>query len=102
MIRRPPRSTLFPYTTLFRSLKDGPAPGLEDHACFLQQRNELHRWDQSGFRIIPADQSFKAADTLCGEINLRLIVQYGLLLVQGAAHRVLEHESLRLPRVHLR
>src|SRR2546425_4958985 len=24
MIRRPPRSTLFPYTTLFRSLKDYP------------------------------------------------------------------------------
>src|SRR2546422_3078520 len=25
MIRRPPRSTLFPYTTLFRSLQQGPA-----------------------------------------------------------------------------
>src|SRR2546422_8780698 len=25
MIRRPPRSTLFPYTTLFRSLATGPA-----------------------------------------------------------------------------
>src|SRR2546422_3890823 len=25
MIRRPPRSTLFPYTTLFRSRTDGPA-----------------------------------------------------------------------------
>src|SRR5258707_8436347 len=25
MIRRPPRSTLFPYTTLFRSLMSGPA-----------------------------------------------------------------------------
>src|SRR3712207_9576536 len=25
MIRRPPRSTLFPYTTLFRSLKDSGA-----------------------------------------------------------------------------
>src|SRR2546430_1573839 len=24
MIRRPPRSTLFPYTTLFRSIEDGP------------------------------------------------------------------------------
>src|SRR2546427_9299497 len=24
MIRRPPRSTLFPYTTLFRSLKEAP------------------------------------------------------------------------------
>src|SRR5574340_1457994 len=29
MIRRPPRSTLFPYTTLFRSGNQGPgAPGL--------------------------------------------------------------------------
>src|SRR3712207_8444800 len=28
MIRRPPRSTLFPYTTLFRSGQHGPRPGL--------------------------------------------------------------------------
>src|SRR5256885_9732226 len=28
MIRRPPRSTLFPYTTLFRSRRDGVDPGL--------------------------------------------------------------------------
>src|SRR5256885_13256565 len=27
MIRRPPRSTLFPYTTLFRSLQWSPGPG---------------------------------------------------------------------------
>src|SRR3712207_7872933 len=27
MIRRPPRSTLFPYTTLFRSLTPSPATG---------------------------------------------------------------------------
>ena len=26
MIRRPPRSTLFPYTTLFRSLRNGGIP----------------------------------------------------------------------------
>src|SRR3712207_7007423 len=29
MIRRPPRSTLFPYTTLFRSVRVGRAPGIE-------------------------------------------------------------------------
>src|SRR3989337_4551200 len=29
MIRRPPRSTLFPYTTLFRSLLGNTAPGQE-------------------------------------------------------------------------
>src|SRR5258708_13002600 len=47
MIRRPPRSTLFPYTTLFRSRIDDdlePAPGLH-HALELlvaAQRSEEH------------------------------------------------------------
>src|SRR3712207_7293461 len=31
MIRRPPRSTLFPYTTLFRSLGRGARGGGEEH-----------------------------------------------------------------------
>src|SRR3712207_8056238 len=36
MIRRPPRSTLFPYTTLFRSVRrarrgSGPAAGVRTH-----------------------------------------------------------------------
>src|SRR4051812_49994308 len=33
MIRRPPRSTLFPYTTLFRSLGDHRAPHRLDEAA---------------------------------------------------------------------
>src|SRR3712207_7959942 len=36
MIRRPPRSTLFPYTTLFRSLDDGT--GLNQHVRQLRRR----------------------------------------------------------------
>src|SRR5438477_4258143 len=39
MIRRPPRSTLFPYTTLFRSL----APVTEDEDASAQPSNELTR-----------------------------------------------------------
>src|SRR2546430_2865989 len=35
MIRRPPRSTLFPYTTLFRSL---PGAGLDEYC-----RQDVHR-----------------------------------------------------------
>src|SRR3712207_8140013 len=31
MIRRPPRSTLFPYTTLFRSVDDGIDPAVRPH-----------------------------------------------------------------------
>src|SRR5256885_8193265 len=30
MIRRPPRSTPFPYTTLFRSVEERPCPGALD------------------------------------------------------------------------
>src|SRR2546422_3461192 len=44
MIRRPPRSTLFPYTTLFRSNGFAPSPGLQvlagvGHADELAVRN---------------------------------------------------------------
>src|SRR5690554_7331908 len=55
MIRRPPRSTLFPYTTLFRSRNPGPATGFnlgknrnyrffrrsEEHTSELQSRPHL-------------------------------------------------------------
>src|SRR2546427_3480765 len=34
MIRRPPRSTLFPYTTLFRSSHGGV--GVGDHVCLAE------------------------------------------------------------------
>src|SRR3712207_6931609 len=33
MIRRPPRSTLFPYTTLFRSSREGQTVPLRHHGC---------------------------------------------------------------------
>src|SRR5437588_12292866 len=42
MIRRPPRSTLFPYTTLFRSLRADP-PRVGDELLVLGTRLTLHR-----------------------------------------------------------
>src|SRR5260370_4427511 len=47
MIRRPPRSTLFPYTTLFRSsCEDGrlrkPAHIRQDSSAFFSKRSEEH------------------------------------------------------------
>src|SRR2546427_10910162 len=41
MIRRPPRSTLFPYTTLFRS---DPVHAAMDFWIPLQERPELNAW----------------------------------------------------------
>src|SRR2546429_6757761 len=40
MIRRPPRSTLFPYTTLFRSLLDRLARGRLRHEVLLGPSRE--------------------------------------------------------------
>src|SRR5258708_15041585 len=37
MIRRPPRSTLFPYTTLFRSVRQPPPPGRQIPAIGRQR-----------------------------------------------------------------
>src|SRR5438270_9544144 len=38
MIRRPPRSTLFPYTTLFRSVQQGQHAGIGQRADFVKHR----------------------------------------------------------------
>src|SRR3712207_8764833 len=46
MIRRPPRSTLFPYTTLFRSLCVGDA--------LQRRRGDVAEVDQRGVPLDPA------------------------------------------------
>src|SRR2546425_10643869 len=43
MIRRPPRSTLFPYTTLFRSLHAGPAVAGPEHLREIVDSIEVFR-----------------------------------------------------------
>src|SRR2546427_5715698 len=44
MIRRPPRSTLFPYTTLFRSLETALTPDLEREGLARGRgRTGIHR-----------------------------------------------------------
>src|SRR3712207_8525737 len=45
MIRRPPRSTLFPYTTLFRSVPGGPPDSVRVHS-------QAHLVAQSGRALV--------------------------------------------------
>src|SRR6266481_8642500 len=55
MIRRPPRSTLFPYTTLFRSRRAEPAGAAVDPAPDLdpRPRSEEHTSElQSQFHLV--------------------------------------------------
>src|SRR2546422_3408175 len=69
MIRRPPRSTLFPYTTLFRSLGEAvavrlePAGDLEEIAVGVAQIDRLDRAE----RARPLDGPLEQRDAVLGE-----------------------------------
>src|SRR2546427_942533 len=69
MIRRPPRSTLFPYTTLFRSQDAGD---LE-----VRDRARVHQLDQAGQRVHVGHRSEEHTSELQSQSNLvcRLLLE---------------------------
>src|SRR2546422_5657360 len=75
MIRRPPRSTLFPYTTLFRSPGDHPA-----QYRIVDYRGGARR--EAGLRAAPADSVHRAerSEEHTSELQSRLHLVCRLLL----------------------
>src|SRR3712207_8808127 len=67
MIRRPPRSTLFPYTTLFRSNHSPPHPRAAPAWDFILI------WSALPFAVLvnvqKAKESYGAMGPLCGRIR---------------------------------
>src|SRR3712207_7112997 len=90
MIRRPPRSTLFPYTTLFRS---GTARarrcGVDGRGGILRRperqaaprtgREERHRAARTGARVCP-DASIRRSEEHTSELQSRQYLVCRLLL----------------------
>src|SRR2546425_3023100 len=54
MIRRPPRSTLFPYTTLFRSFDEHDGP-LADHVLEAQIARLVRRLEPVAVDVVDGD-----------------------------------------------
>src|SRR5689334_25050212 len=79
MIRRPPRSTLFPYTTLFRSLED------QAHALRLLGRNGLGG-EHEGQGLLGADEARQ--DPGAARIRHEGDLGEGLLQVRSEERRV--------------
>src|SRR5690348_18503585 len=52
MIRRPPRSTLFPYTTLFRSVRRGGCGGIAPGRRYSSSDHSLTRPDAPAARVL--------------------------------------------------
>src|SRR2546422_8414010 len=63
MIRRPPRSTLFPYTTLFRSLAEAMACGVSVVATRVASVPEIVEDGVTGF-LVPWDDPVSLAGAL--------------------------------------
>src|SRR2546422_6820471 len=70
MIRRPPRSTLFPYTTLFRSRCPGPGDSARAVEVLAVMRRELAKYRD--LRVAQADgfrQNIPAGDRKSTRLN---------------------------------
>src|SRR3712207_6929632 len=74
MIRRPPRSTLFPYTTLFRSL---------NHVTWVDHIT------------VPSGSTAAVADSTLTDMG-----EWGPSTVTGAGHLLLDRKSTRLNSSH--
>src|SRR3712207_9123686 len=98
MIRRPPRSTLFPYTTLFRSSPLARGGGGEpvDHVgdrAVLRQQGPLTRC-AGAVRAEPAQEHRR-------ELQVAVAVQLGADVFEELPHRPEEHTSELQSRQYL-
>src|SRR2546430_11420928 len=75
MIRRPPRSTLFPYTTLFRSakLKIDARPVAGGNLARIIRRSTAGKCDRSGCIVRQRDRDL-VQRCIIGDEDRRLIV----------------------------
>src|SRR3712207_2771453 len=66
MIRRPPRSTLFPYTTLFRSDRFAAALAADAHAVLVLDRAG---WHGSRSLVVPSNVTLVPLPPYAPELN---------------------------------
>src|SRR5256885_14453982 len=84
MIRRPPRSTLFPYTTLFRSLK--VSQRLDRDGIKLGDRVATIAWNT--WRHLEAWYGIMGIGAICHTVNPRLFPDQIARIINHAPDRV--------------
>src|SRR3712207_9056586 len=95
MIRRPPRSTLFPYTTLFRSQQPLSSLG------WAVQRMAVALGIALGDRVVDgAVEVLRAGEGLVGQVMPLQIAPYGLDVVQFWGVFRQDRKSTRLNSSH--
>src|SRR5256885_12145034 len=104
MIRRPPRSTLFPYTTLFRSA-DTAVRQLLDAACSRQGLMLMPVMESNHGKTLLNFAAQGAAVAVASEIAARHMVATGALVAVALSDRGMDlredRKSTRLNSSHL-
>src|SRR2546422_2783364 len=85
MIRRPPRSTLFPYTTLFRSVDTYPKTLHEIDRVLT--RNAVWVGRTQGVGAMTAQEAINRSEEHTSELQSRLHLVCRLLLEKKKIHR---------------
>src|SRR5258708_11746116 len=102
MIRRPPRSTLFPYTTLFRSAAGAPANLLVGFEVLRRQLDEMtvavtHDWT-SAMMASASSLDWRTPswrDRKSTRLNSsHQIISYALFCLQKKIANAVQHTSL--------
>src|SRR6266511_1453784 len=83
MIRRPPRSTLFPYTTLFRSTRAISRPTKE--SCMRREGSALH-----GFGVVTLKEIADHFTSILVVVLVVLVVATAIAVVRGAIDQIKE------------
>src|SRR5687768_18061389 len=93
MIRRPPRSTLFPYTTLFRSIADHGAHPLD--AVVLHDHPELQRAEAAA----ELEAVVHRSEEHTSELQSRLHLVCRLLLEKKKKKEKIDKDSIQLENI---
>src|SRR2546429_6171628 len=89
MIRRPPRSTLFPYTTLFRSIGSQADEGTDHARCMVMATTVGARGAQAPDRLRSEEHT--------SELQSRLHLVCRLLLEKKKHEVTNDHRGISLP-----
>src|SRR5262249_47820155 len=71
-----------PALNLIADFSERPVANGQDHAGFFGGLNEFARRQEAAFRVLPADERFKANDLAGGKLDLGLVVEHKLALIE--------------------
>src|SRR2546422_5418310 len=94
MIRRPPRSTLFPYTTLFRSKETSPAPFHQHDGAGADERHRAAVVRKPAKRRLALDER---SEEHTSELQSRLHLVCRLLLEKKKKKNNMKRNDLGSP-----